>query len=92
MDVPWENLGKHFLEAAMFIKNALAQGGRVFVHCYAGISRSTSCIAAFLMYEHGLSLSTSLDLIRQGRGIINPNPGFRKQLHSFEKKCRAMRG
>ena len=64
MDVPWENLGKHFLEAALFIKNALASGGIVYVHCWAGISRSSSCIAAYLMYEHGLSLSASLNLIR----------------------------
>lgn len=32
MDVPWENLGKHFLDAAIFIKTALASGGTVFVH------------------------------------------------------------
>ena len=32
MDVPWENLGAHFMKAVMFIKGALAQGGTVFVH------------------------------------------------------------
>ena len=78
MDVPWENLGAHFMKAVAFIKSALAAGGVVFVHCWAGISRSSSCIAAYLMYEHGMSLSNALNLIRRGRSIINPNPGFRK--------------
>ncbi len=32
MDVPWENLGKHFLESAIFVKNAIDNGGIVFVH------------------------------------------------------------
>ena len=32
MDVPWENLGAHFMKAVMFIKDALACGGVVFVH------------------------------------------------------------
>ena len=32
MDVPWENLGKHFLDSALFVKNAIDNGGTVFVH------------------------------------------------------------
>jgi len=56
-DVPWENLGRHFMDAALFIRQALKSGGRIFVHCWAGISRSTSCICAYLMYEYGMSAS-----------------------------------
>ena len=29
MDVPWENLGKHFLESALFVKNAIDNGFRL---------------------------------------------------------------
>ena len=32
MDVPWENLGKHFWEAANFIRDCIKSGGTVFVH------------------------------------------------------------
>ena len=32
MDVPWENLGKHFLDSALFMKKAIDNGGIVFVH------------------------------------------------------------
>ena len=78
MDVPWENLGRHFMDAANFIKNALKEGGIVFVHCWAGISRSTSCICAYLMLEYGMTFQKALGIVRDGRKIVNPNPGFRK--------------
>jgi len=32
MDVPWDNLGKHFMSANKFIKGAIEGGGTVFVH------------------------------------------------------------
>ena len=63
-DVPYENLGKHFMDSAVFIQKAIKNGGVVFVHCWAGISRSTSCIAAYLMLEYGMSLTNGLNLTR----------------------------
>ena len=90
-DVPWENLGKHFMDSALFIQKAIKSGGVVFVHCWAGISRSTSCIAAYLMVEYGMTLAAALSLIKQGRNRINPNPGFRKQLQEFERKVKKLR-
>jgi dual specificity phosphatase 12 len=60
MDVPWENLGKHFGNANRFMKEAIRSGGTVFVHCYAGVSRSAACVIAFLMQEHGMSMFQAL--------------------------------
>ena len=91
MDVPWENLGRHFMESANFIKNAIKDGGTVFVHCWAGISRSTSCIIAYLMLHYGMNYAKALGVVRQGRHFVNPNPGFRKQLLEFEQKLALMR-
>ena len=34
-----------------------------------------------------MNFKESLDLCRKKRGIVNPNPGFVKQLHQFEKMC-----
>jgi len=78
LDKKWENLGKHFMDSSQFMGNAIKNGGVVFVHCGAGISRSSSCIIAYLMYEHGMNLEEAELLVRKGRPIINPNPGFRK--------------
>ena len=56
MDVPWENLAKHFPSCNKFIKQALEGGGNVFVHCYAGVSRSAAVCCAYLMHEHNLAM------------------------------------
>jgi protein-tyrosine phosphatase len=56
MDVPWENLTKYFIPACRFIKDALTNGGTVFVHCYAGVSRSASIVIAYLMQEKNLNM------------------------------------
>ena len=66
------------MEAATFIKNAIRKNESVFVHCHAGISRSCSCIIAYLILYHGLSTSEGLDIVRKGRPFVNPNPGFLK--------------
>lgn len=64
MDVPWENLAKHFLACNKFIKQALEQGGSVFVHCYAGVSRSATILVAYLMAEHQMSMFYALSLVK----------------------------
>jgi protein-tyrosine phosphatase len=56
MDVPWENLGKHFKNSNRFIKEAISRGGGVFIHCYAGISRSVTIAIAYLMQEMGYNM------------------------------------
>ena len=48
-------------------------------------------IAAYLMYEHEMPLQEALYFTKRCRNIINPNPGFRKQLLEFERKLKAIR-
>jgi len=43
---------RHFPQAIAFIKEGMQQGGGVLVHCFAGVSRSASCVIAFMMVEH----------------------------------------
>jgi len=56
MDVPWENLQKYFQPSVRFIKEAIESGGSVFVHCYAGMSRSATIVVAYLMSEHNFEM------------------------------------
>lgn len=49
-DTSQSSLIRHFPAAISFIKEAMSKGG-VLVHCYAGVSRSASCVIAYLMQE-----------------------------------------
>ena len=79
------NLSKDFDRAADFINKGVKQGGKVLVHCAAGISRSTSCMMAYLMKHRGMKLLDAYKLCKSGRAIVNPNEGFKRQLEGYEK-------
>lgn len=63
-----------------FVLSARREGGKVLVHCYAGISRSVSLILAYLIISHGYSFQKALSMVKKSRPIANPNPGFKSQL------------
>ncbi|MGH0129064.1 UNVERIFIED_CONTAM: hypothetical protein FKN15_015663 [Acipenser sinensis] len=61
-------------------------GGKVLVHCEAGISRSPTICMAYIMKTKRLSLEEAFDFIKQRRGLISPNFGFMGQLLQFESE------
>ncbi|KAH7344529.1 hypothetical protein B0J17DRAFT_635739 [Rhizoctonia solani] len=66
-----------------FIQKSLASGDGVLIHCMAGMSRSATIAAAYLMYSQGLDPTGALELIREVRPTIQPNPSFLHQLEVF---------
>lgn len=66
-------------------------GKAVLVHCWAGVSRSTTIVASFLMKEYGWSAKKALQYIQSRRACIVPNPGFIAQLLRFEQELKAER-
>ena len=79
------DIGKHFPSIVEFIRNCLKEKGCVLVHCYSGISRSSSMVAAFLMNYFRMEVDESLLYIRSRRKVICPNPGFVTALNDYEK-------
>lgn len=77
-------LSPFFYPTARYIRAALAMGGRVFVHCLMGVSRSATLVLAFLMIAEGLRLQEAVAAVRPHRDIC-PNPGFLQQLRSLDK-------
>jgi atypical dual specificity phosphatase len=55
------------------------------VHCSAGISRSPTIIAGYLMTRQGLPLKAALAAIVSARPTVCPNPGFIGQLRSLDQ-------
>ncbi|XP_013868618.1 dual specificity protein phosphatase 13 isoform B [Austrofundulus limnaeus] len=76
-------LSPFFYPTARYIRAALAMGGRVFVHCLMGVSRSATLVLAFLMIVEGLRLQEAAAAVRRHRDVC-PNPGFLQQLRSLD--------
>lgn len=87
-DHPGFNLGMYLDSAADFINNSLRSGTGVLVHCYMGISRSTSCVMAYLMKYQNMTMTSAFSLCKKNRSIVCPNPGFMNQLRKFSEKLR----
>ncbi|XP_046289933.2 dual specificity protein phosphatase 15 isoform X4 [Marmota monax] len=82
-DTPEVPIKKHFKECISFIHCCRLNGGNCLVHCFAGISRSTTIVTAYVMTVTGLGWREVLEAIKATRPIANPNPGFRQQLEEF---------
>jgi protein-tyrosine phosphatase len=81
-----EYLYLHFKNAANFIEEAIQNGFSVLVHCFAGISRSPTIVAAYLIIKQKMSVTNALSCILLSRKCIQPNNGFMRQLYSLEKE------
>jgi protein-tyrosine phosphatase len=51
-------------KAVLAIDDTLRSGKGVLVHCFAGVSRSASVVAAFLMAREGLTAAQAMARIR----------------------------
>lgn len=87
-----ENISEYFEECSEFIHNALKSGGKIYVHCHMGISRSSSIVIAYIM-QYGVCLDdekkftfySALEYVGNKRHIICPNLGFNLALQQYEK-------
>lgn len=67
-----------------FSDSVKQSGGRVLVHCQAGISRSATICLAYLMHTQRVRLDEAFDFVKQRRQVISPNLAFMGQLLQFE--------
>ena len=75
-DTPREDISPVMYGAIDFIDAAIEGGGKVFVHCHQGVSRSSSMVIAYLMWKEGLSFDAAYTKTKEARGVCNPNAGF----------------
>lgn len=74
----------HWKETHRFIEDARAQGTRVLVHCKMGVSRSAATVLAYAMKQYGWGLDQALMHVQELRPIVRPNPGFLRQLQTYQ--------
>ncbi|XP_057826023.1 protein-tyrosine-phosphatase MKP1 [Cryptomeria japonica] len=88
-DSPCEDITSILYDVFDYFEEVREQGGRVFVHCCQGVSRSTSLVIAYLMWRKGQSFEDAFQYVKAARGITNPNIGFASQLSQCQKRVHA---
>ena len=88
-DVDEEPLGIHFERVCREIDDVRAKGKAALVHCMAGVSRSPTLAAAYLMWHYGWTATAALAHLKGRRPCVDPNEGFKRQLLGWEAALEA---
>ncbi|CAL0314656.1 unnamed protein product [Lupinus luteus] len=89
-DSPSEDITSILYDVFDYFEDVRELGGRVFVHCCQGVSRSTSLVIAYLMWREGQSFDDAFQYVKAARGIADPNMGFACQLLQCQKRVLAV--
>ena len=84
-DTPREDISPVMYSAVEFIDDAIEKGGKVYVHCHQGVSRSSSMTIAYLMWKRDLTFDQAFQHVKERRGVVSPNAGFICRLLAFHK-------
>ncbi|ONH66801.1 Tyrosine-protein phosphatase YVH1 [Cyberlindnera fabianii] len=95
-DLESTNIIEHFDDACNFINKALfpdessvqrgvkrAHSTGVLIMCQAGVSRSVTVMAAYLMKKYNLTPQQALHAIKRKRPMSDPNESFIEQLELY---------
>lgn len=67
------------VDGIRFIHRNVRRGNRVYVHCFAGMSRSVFLVCCYLMLTEGITFDEAVGRVRDIRPIANPHPGLWNQ-------------
>jgi len=59
-----ENIECSFYEVIEFVSKAKQDGGRVFIHCVQGISRSCTMILCYMIFTQKITVEDGLNYVR----------------------------
>lgn len=86
LDLPDSNIRCHFDSVLGFMREAVLSGGKVLVHCNAGVSRSSTLVIAYIMKYEQKRFNDAYMQVKSQRSSIRPNDGFERQLREYEKE------
>ncbi|KAM7350202.1 dual specificity protein phosphatase MPK-4 [Cochliomyia hominivorax] len=84
-DMPKEDILHHLNTCVDFITLALSEGNNILVHCYFGVSRSSSAVIAYIMKKHNMDYQAAYDYVKSKRRFVQPNIGFMAQLKLWRR-------
>lgn len=76
---------EHFDLGVDFIRTQVADGGKVYIHCKAGVGRAPTMAAAYFIAE-GMSADAAIALIEQTRPFITIMPPQMEALRLYEAR------
>jgi hypothetical protein len=82
-DAPIE---QHFDDAAEFIRGVIDGGGKIYVHCETGKSRSAAIVLAYRVKCRGESLRAAYDDTKAIRSYIQPKVAFFGKIAARERE------
>ncbi|KAG9395005.1 Dual specificity phosphatase catalytic domain [Carpediemonas membranifera] len=85
-DGPTQRLEGLLIDCIHFIEHARRQGGKVLVHCQLGVSRSSSVVIAYLMWQTRGSYDDVYRRVKALRPVASPNAGFMCQLLHWRQR------
>uniref|UniRef100_A0A7S4PBD8 Protein-tyrosine-phosphatase n=1 Tax=Paramoeba aestuarina TaxID=180227 RepID=A0A7S4PBD8_9EUKA len=84
LDSTTTNLYPYLERTTRFIHSARMGGGNVYVHCSAGISRSSTVTLSYMMTVYDLPFLELLGHLRRMRSCVHPNTSFQEQLRQWQ--------
>jgi len=79
-----EFIFEFFTKFENFMKESNKKKMTVFIHCHAGISRSSTLVISYLMKLNHKKRDGMIKFLKRCRPIIQPNKSFMKQLNIWE--------
>lgn len=64
------------------IRESIARGEKILVHCHAGISRSPSLVCAYLI-SVGFSWDEAVDMVRNQRPQVYPHSAIERSIKNY---------
>lgn len=81
---------EHFQRGVDFIQTQIATGGKVYIHCKAGIGRAPTLAAAYLIAQ-GDSLDAAISCIKRARPFITITPPQMAALQAYAAEIKHLR-
>ena len=63
LDISQTNISEHFPDIVQFIDSAISNGGKILVNCHLGVSRSPTCVLAYLITRHNMTVAQAVDQV-----------------------------
>lgn len=84
-------MAKHLPITSLLIDDVTRYGHNVLVHCYAGMNRSATVAAAYLMFNEGLGPDAAMGRIKRCKPECFQPMNFGSSLRAWEKKMNSRR-